>query len=270
MKASGRLQQWWGRGRTLCVRQRAMMARTVVGMAILVLVISGTCVAGSAPAYARMSPGHAAGAPLRSRVKPPPRPDLQAEAAWFALSHYGRQYPAPDARLKAFQQAAQMPRIANAGPWTPLGPQPVNSNPGSGYSWGLVSGRITALSVDPSNSNDVWASAADGGGWHSTDGGQHWTPMTDTQNTLSIGAIALDPTNPSTIYVGTGEANLNNDGYSGIGVLKSTNGGQTWSVYHGPGNAFEELGIAKIAIDPANSQTLLLAASYVSPTLTPR
>jgi hypothetical protein len=97
-----------------------------------------------------------------------------------------------DGRAMALQQAPS---------WTAIGPQPVDA-------FGLVSsGRVTAVAVDPTNNNVVYAGAAGGGIWKTTDGGGTWTPLTDQQASLAIGSIAIDPENHLTIYVGTGELN---------------------------------------------------------------
>lgn len=205
------------------------------------------------------------------------RSNPKAEADWFQLSHFGKHLPSPDARIQAFKQAQRVKRVpisahkaspthatslspqtaGTVGVLSPLGPQPV-TNACYGCDQGVFSGRITALAVNPTNSSDVWAGAADGGVWHSTDAGAHWASVTDGQYTLSIGSIAIDPTNPSTIYVGTGESDgANVDGYWGIGILKSIDGGQTWKKYgleH-----FGGLSIGKIAIDPTNNSTLLVS-----------
>ncbi len=197
---------------------------------------------------------------------------------WFQLSHFGKSHPATNARIQALQQARALPlssigttvtaansaqantNISTLGSnWTPLGPQPINTGaPPNGY--GVVSGRITAEAVNPTNANDIWVGAADGGLWHSPNGGASWFPATDNQPTLSIGAIAIDPHNPKTIYVGTGEGNFNGDAYWGAGILKSTDGGATWTQYGL--NDFGGLGIAKIAVDPNNSSNILLAADF--------
>lgn len=171
--------------------------------------------------------------------------------------------PAPDVRQKALRQAARLPQLASStsvvGPgsttWMPLGPESVQS-----FSWGENSGRITSLAVAPGNASDVWAGAADGGLWHSIDQGVTWQPVTDTQATLSIGAIAIDGTSgsPYTIYVGTGEASQINNDYPSVGILKSSDGGQTWNTLGAA--QFGGLGIARIAIDPTNNQDILVAA----------
>jgi photosystem II stability/assembly factor-like uncharacterized protein len=71
--------------------------------------------------------------------------------------------------------------------------------------WGVNSGRISALAVDPTNSNIVYLGAAQGGVWKTTAGGNTWTALTDAQASLATGSIAIDPQNHLTIYMGTGE-----------------------------------------------------------------
>jgi photosystem II stability/assembly factor-like uncharacterized protein len=133
--------------------------------------------------------------------------------------------------------------------WTSIGPAPVT------YFGNFFSGRVRAFAIDPTNPSIGYVGAADGGVWKTTDGGQHWVPLTDTQPTLSIGSIALDPNNPSTIYVGTGEP-FTFDSFPGVGVLKSIDGGQTWTNIQGP---FVNGHIGGIAVDPNNSQNVLAA-----------
>src|SRR2546426_1921204 len=126
--------------------------------------------------------------------------------------------------------------------WTSIGPQPINVAPGVFPFNGSPSnsGRVAALAVDPRNPDVAFLGAAAGGVWKTIDAGLNWTPMTDNQPSLSIGSLALDPTHSNIIYVGTGEQNFSGDSYSGAGVLKSTDGGATWTqqganVFLGPG-----------------------------------
>jgi photosystem II stability/assembly factor-like uncharacterized protein len=112
--------------------------------------------------------------------------------------------------------------------WTAFGPAPINHGQTPGNE--PVSGRIVAVAGDPDDPNTIYTAAAGGGVWKTTDGGTHWTPQTDSQETLSMGAIALDPGIPNVIYAGTGEANHSGDSFYGRGVLKSTDGGSTWSL----------------------------------------
>lgn len=193
----------------------------------------------------------------------------QEEADWFQLSHYGLNRPSPNARAHALKQARSLrplvpvPPPAGGGSWTPLGPAPLSTSNCSAYcrNVGNTTGRITAIAINPKNSQEIWLGTADGGVWHTMDGGKDWAPVFDTQQVLSIGSIAVDPNTPSTIYVGTGEANQNIDGYWGAGVFKSTDGGNTWTQLGL--SDFDGLSIGRIAVDPDpnHSQTILLAAS---------
>ena len=91
------------------------------------------------------------------------------------------------------------------------------SNSGGGAAY--VTGRATALAVDPANPDIVYAGFADGGVWVTTDAGTHWAALTDQLASLSVGALAIDPTDGS-LWVATGEGNTNFDGYLGVGVLR--------------------------------------------------
>lgn len=244
-------RQWW----------RSPVARGVTTVILLTFIIGGIFLP---PVFQT----HAANNRPSNRLQGPPLQQSlkKQEGDWFQLSHFGSFSPAPDARITAIAQAKGLPKSNISGTWSPLGPQPIDTSkcpPSICGQYGLVSGRITAVAFNPGNSNEVWAGAADGGLWHSTDGGAHWAAVTDTQPTLSIGSIAVDPNNPSTIYVGTGEANSNIDAYWGVGILKSTDDGSTWTNY-GFKN-FGGLGIGKIVVDPANSQILLLSAIVDAP-----
>jgi photosystem II stability/assembly factor-like uncharacterized protein len=89
---------------------------------------------------------------------------------------------------------------------------------------------MTSVGCAPKKPNTIWAGAAGGGVWKSDDGGQHWRELWYNQPTLNIGSIAVDPTIPTTVYCGTGEANLSADSYAGVGVFRSTDGGDTWQI----------------------------------------
>ena len=95
----------------------------------------------------------------------------------------------------------------NAAPaWTVIGPDSVPNGQALDGGDTAVSGRVTAIAVDPTNSNKVYLGTAQGGVWRSLNGGTTWTPIFDTAQSLSIGALAVAPSNPSVVYVGTGEA----------------------------------------------------------------
>jgi hypothetical protein len=141
------------------------------------------------------------------------------------------------------------------GTWTSLGPQPVTTetnlctfppNYAVCASYGNASGRITSLVANPTNSAIVYAGAAGGGVWKSSDSGNSWAPLTDNQPTLAIGSLAIDSTG-QIIFAGTGEANASTDSQGGQGILKSTDGGTTWTLL---GQAtFAGAHIGGIAID---------------------
>ena len=148
------------------------------------------------------------------------------------------------------------PRLAPLGgtPWTHFGPAPVNI--GGGVGW---SGRIAGVAADPSNANVIYIAAAGGGVWKTTNGGTSWTPLTDTQPTLAMGAIALAPSNPNILYAGTGEANNSEDSAYGFGVLKSTDAGATWTLTGS--SVFNLATISKIAVDPGNPNVAYVAVT---------
>ena len=161
--------------------------------------------------------------------------------------------------------------------WTALGPQPTANT----MFYGNVSGRVTALAVDPCDAtgNTVYAGGADGGVWVSFNAlsGKPvtWQPLTDEQPSLSTGALALVSSSCQTnnghmqsseILVGTGESNYALDNIYGAGVLRSMDGGQTWmqdatftaSASQGPGASGPY--IAALAVQPHQANPVILAA----------
>ncbi len=148
---------------------------------------------------------------------------------------------------------------ARTGPPTPTGPQWRSLGPWTitnGQTYGSsrvnVSGRVSAIATDPANAAHVLAGAANGGVWESFDRGGSWWPRTDYQATTTVGALAFDPSSPSTVYCGTGEG----DWWSwlGVGVLVSTNGGTTWATRaRAP---FLGQGFYSLVVDPADGHKL--------------
>lgn len=218
---------------------------------------------------------------------------LAERAKWFL---HGRVVPgkvAADLRHRAYQAKMQA-RIARAalthnvrpnsqppppasGEWTPLGPVPLASNASgssSGQNYNQVSGRATAVAIDPADAsgNTVYIGGAQGGVWKSANAANSaannvtWTPVTDDQATLSIGAIAIQPGNTipanSVILVGTGEADNSADSYFGLGMLRSTDGGSQWtliSTANGGSLSFAGLGATRTAFSTANANTVVAA-----------
>ena len=91
-----------------------------------------------------------------------------------------------------------------------------------------MSGRVTAIDVDLSNTDIIYAGTASGGVWKSENGGIKWEPIFDDAATQSVGAIAINQKNSDEIWVGTGEGNPRNSQNSGAGIYKSIDRGKNW------------------------------------------
>jgi hypothetical protein len=133
-----------------------------------------------------------------------------------------------DAVKKMERQIALRPKpgvnVLGDPPWINLGPAPVPNGQTQQFpNVAPVSGRATSVVVDPTNSNKVYLGTAQGGVWRSLDGGTTWTPIFDAAQSLAIGALALAPSNPSILYVGTGEPNNSVDSFFGVGVYRIDN-----------------------------------------------
>ncbi|MDQ6699245.1 MAG: hypothetical protein M3Z36_03565, partial [Acidobacteriota bacterium] len=154
--------------------------------------------------------------------------------------------------------SAQKPEISSVF-WTFIGPQP------TGRDASAVSGRVTAIAVNPRDPSIVYLGSAGGGVWKTADGGLHWEALTDYESSLVVGAIAIDPSNENTIYIGTGETNACDDCYGGAGILKSTDGGVVWKQLSSP--FVDALGrgarIGSIAVSPADRNIVLAAVYFV-------
>ncbi len=181
----------------------------------------------------------------RQESKPPKQPN-EFFHAQRAFPHHD--FPAERFR-EALDQARAMPvhheGLRSAGvAWQEAGPT-------------NVGGRITAIATDPFNSARYWVGAADGGVLRTTDDGQTWETLLDEFGGLSIGAMAHHPTQANTLLVGTGEANASGDSYDGIGMLRTTDGGDSWEVV----GLSETLRIGKIAWDQQDPDIIHVAGS---------
>lgn len=120
----------------------------------------------------------------------------------------------------------------------------------------LTSGRIADIAVDPRNQNVWYVAAASGGVWKTTNHGTTFNPIFDNQASYSIGCITLAPSNPNTVWVGSGENNNQRSVAYGDGVYKSLDGGKT----------FKNMGlktsehIGKIIVHPTNENIVWVAA----------
>ena len=131
--------------------------------------------------------------------------------------------------------APGLPLGLNPTTWTFVGPNPIPNGQTTDVST-AVSGRVSAIAVDPTDENVVWAGAAGGGVYRSLNGGTNWTPVLDDAMTLSVGAIAVSPSDPTIVYVGTGESASGGDTMVGIGVYRITAAKSASPVVSGPFN----------------------------------
>ncbi|HEX5129614.1 MAG TPA: hypothetical protein VFV90_07705, partial [Usitatibacter sp.] len=156
-------------------------------------------------------------------------------------------FRAREQREAVVRQTALSPRPKAAGmqptQWQALGP----SN---------VGGRVRSMAFDPRNANRLLAGTASGGLWISDNAGASWRANSDFFPNLSVSAIAFDPLSPNVVYLGTGEASA---GLVGVGVFKSTDGGETWRFLEST-NADRNADwrfVNRLAVHPADADVLL-------------
>jgi hypothetical protein len=152
--------------------------------------------------------------------------------------------------------------------WMPMGPAPIMPDQFASQDYGPVTGRATSVAVDPADpsGNTVLLGGAFGGAWLSNNAAAsdpnsvQWQPVLDQQPSLAVGSVSWSP-DGAVMLVGTGEGNNAWDSYYGIGFLRSTDGGGTWTQipYSQDGHAFRGLAIQRIAW--SKSATQVVAAS---------
>jgi len=128
--------------------------------------------------------------------------------------------------------------------------KPRNIGPGG------MSGRVTSIDVVQSDTNIMYAGTASGGLWKSTSAGIKWDPIFDNEATASIGAVAIQQSNPSVLWVGTGEGNPRNSLNGGYGIYKSLDAGKTWKLM----GLEKTRHIHRVVIDPTNPNIVYVAA----------
>ena len=120
----------------------------------------------------------------------------------------------------------------------------------------LTSGRISDFAVNPHDHSEYYVAVSSGGVWKTTNGGVNFEPIFDDQGSYSIGVVTLDPNNPHTVWVGTGENNAQRSVAYGDGVYKSVDGGKSWQLV----GLEESEHIGAIVIDPRDSDVVYVAA----------
>lgn len=157
----------------------------------------------------------------------------------------GQSSLAPEDYAAALEQAGHMPIYSTdlqqflpqrspSGDETAAGGSVVTSVTSAPGAWeglgpGNVGGRTRALLIHPTNPDVMWAGGVAGGIWKTTNGGQTWVPKADLLVNIAVNSMLLDPRNPDVLYAGTGEGFFNADAVRGAGILKSTDGGETWT-----------------------------------------
>jgi len=185
---------------------------------------------------------------------------IPAQALNTALAQMYTRWP----QTRAGRSSGVFSSLVNSfSTWTSIGPAPIGLGTGR-----ETVGRITSIALDPTNAQVLYIGGATGGVWKTTNGGTTWTPLSDNECGLATGSLAIDPVNPQIVYAGTGEENFSSDSYQGCGVLRSTNGGATWtqlgaSSFILPSGSASRIG--KLLIDVASAgsvtSTVLLAGS---------
>lgn len=132
-----------------------------------------------------------------------------------------------------------------AGSWTAMGP-------------GNIGGRTRVILIHPTTPTTMWIAGVAGGVWKSTDGGANWSPKGDLLVNIAFTSMLLDPRNPDILYAGTGEGYFNGDAVRGGGIMKSTDGGETWAQL--PSTASPDFYyVQKIVMSKGSSQRLYAA-----------
>ena len=179
---------------------------------------------------------------------------LSSAALWAATNLRAQPARASTAKpspVTAFNAATYDSAMLSEFAWRPIGPA-------------VTSGRVVDLAVDDGPraraegrmGKLIYAAAASGGVWKTTNAGTTWEPIFDKQGSSSIGDIAIAPTNPEIIWVGTGEANNSRSSSWGDGVYKSENGGKTWQ--HMGLRTSQHIG--RIVVHPSNPDIVYVAS----------
>lgn len=152
--------------------------------------------------------------------------------------------------------------------WTAIGPAPLPNGP--------FTGRVSCIVVDPTDSNKVYLGTAQGGVWRSLDGGANWVSIFDNAASQAVGALAVAPSSPTTLYVGTGETNRSGDSFFGVGLYRIDNAdtsatlvgpiNPTFPFINAGGNTvntttFGGRSISKIIVHPTQPGTIFVATS---------
>ncbi len=175
-----------------------------------------------------------------------PSGDLKTAGAKRSFEEY-QKYLQSNSTAKQIITAAPSATTAN---WTALGPfgSPINTG----------AGRLQCVRFHPAGTSTVYVGAASGGLWKSTNAGASWSTTTDQISSLGVSDIAINPANPNIMYISTGDFDGAPTGYTqgdskSVGVLKSTDGGNTWNTTGLTWTTSQSRFISKLLINPLNT-----------------
>ncbi len=158
--------------------------------------------------------------------------------------------PSTHRNIEALNSVTKSNLSTTEGEWLPLGPFTVPS----GYNGYRGLGRVNGIAFHPTNADMIFVGAPSGGLWVTEDGGNTWTTHTDVLSTLGVSDVLVDHTNPSVIYIGTGDRDAGDA--PGLGVWKSIDGGVTFQ----PSNiGMETSTVSKLIMHPDDNQIILAA-----------
>lgn len=180
---------------------------------------------------------------------------------WSAKVDEFGNFPAPDRTVKEFKKFLRNNLTARSatGNWTNVGPL---TQPGSSTGIPIGTGRVSGIAFHPTDANTIYAGAANGGFWKSTNKGASWITTTDAMATLGVADIAVDQGSPHTIYLGTGDRDAFDA--NGLGVYKSTDNGATFTASN---TGIANLTVNKVLVNKLRNQTIVIATNngvYIS------
>lgn len=185
---------------------------------------------------------------------------LEAYRYWYEQRAYPRDtvdwsaYPRAAAQRQRMPGAAFRTRGRAVARWQFVGPTNLPVPYRQYYGEGLTSGRVSGLAFSPTTPGTYFLAAGGGGVWKSTNYGQSWAPLGDQFPFTQVSSVAVHPTDGNILYVGTGDFDFWDRSTYGYGIMKSTDGGATWTQL---GNSqFGQYSIRSILIDPETPSTI--------------
>jgi photosystem II stability/assembly factor-like uncharacterized protein len=148
---------------------------------------------------------------------------------------------------------------ATIGTWVSIGPAPLVYADDPSAAEFFNSGRVAAVAVDPGAATHWLIGVGNGGVWETRDAGASWAAIAEDAPTLAIGAVAFAPSNPRVIYVGTGESAAVGFAKAGVGLLKSTDGGVSWSLLGA--TSFARATVKRLRVHPTTEDVVLAATA---------